>query len=246
MARAQVEDAKPPSDLVVNEIFGPTIQGEGPHAGRRCGFLRLGGCNLSCRWCDTPYTWDWTGVTAQGPFDPKTELHRQSQATVLDTVLGLGVDLLVISGGEPLNQAGRLEQLVPVLLARGVSVDIETNGTHAPARHLADVVETFVVSPKLEHSGDPAERRIVPAALHLLASLPQAHFKFVARGVDDLDEIDQFVDQFGIQRVWIMPEGQEKSDVDRVSTAIAEAAISRGWNFSSRLHVLLWNDLRGV
>jgi organic radical activating enzyme len=39
-------------DLVVSEIFGPTVQGEGTSMGRRCGFLRLGGCNLDCAWCD--------------------------------------------------------------------------------------------------------------------------------------------------------------------------------------------------
>src|SRR5437764_321458 len=50
--------------LVVSEVFGPTAQGEGPALGRRCGFVRLGGCNLSCSWCfapDTPVLMaDWT------------------------------------------------------------------------------------------------------------------------------------------------------------------------------------------
>ena len=45
------EDTSP-----VSEVFGPTLQGEGPHAGRPCHFIRLGGCNLSCSWCDTPYS----------------------------------------------------------------------------------------------------------------------------------------------------------------------------------------------
>ena len=47
--------------LAVSEIFGPTHQGEGPSTGRLCGFVRLARCNLSCLWCDTPYTWDWGG-----------------------------------------------------------------------------------------------------------------------------------------------------------------------------------------
>lgn len=42
-------------DLLVSEVFGPTVQGEGKHCGRIAAFVRLGGCNLHCRWCDTPY-----------------------------------------------------------------------------------------------------------------------------------------------------------------------------------------------
>ena len=49
------------NSLTVSEIFGPTFQGEGPFTGRAAVFLRLGRCNLDCKWCDTPYTWDWKG-----------------------------------------------------------------------------------------------------------------------------------------------------------------------------------------
>ena len=60
----------PPSkaSLAVSEIFGPTLQGEGPSSGRRAMFLRLAGCNLSCSWCDTAYTWDWSR------YDKKAEV----------------------------------------------------------------------------------------------------------------------------------------------------------------------------
>jgi len=44
--------------LRVAELFGPTVQGEGPAAGERAAFVRLSGCPLACAWCDTPYTWD--------------------------------------------------------------------------------------------------------------------------------------------------------------------------------------------
>lgn len=87
------------SRLVVNEIFGPTIQGEGPSSGRRCGFHRLGGCNLSCRWSDTPYTWDWTGVSDSGnALDPRVELMLKDSCEVVDEILTMGVDLVVVTG----------------------------------------------------------------------------------------------------------------------------------------------------
>ena len=47
--------------LRVNEIFGQTFQGEGQTMGKLSAFVRLSGCNLTCVWCDTPYTWDWKG-----------------------------------------------------------------------------------------------------------------------------------------------------------------------------------------
>jgi len=49
--------------LPVSEIFGPTIQGEGEHIGRRAVFVRLAGCDSRCSWCDTKYAWSTEGAT---------------------------------------------------------------------------------------------------------------------------------------------------------------------------------------
>ena len=43
--------------IYINEIFGPTIQGEGPHAGMKCNFVRVACCDFSCSWCDTKSAW---------------------------------------------------------------------------------------------------------------------------------------------------------------------------------------------
>ena len=63
--------------LVVSEVFGPTVQGEGPSAGRLCGFVRLGRCNLACDFCDTGYTWDWDR------YDAAVELTEMPVGDVL-------------------------------------------------------------------------------------------------------------------------------------------------------------------
>ena len=78
--------------LVVNEVFGPTVQGEGPSAGRRCGFVRLGRCNQACTWCDTAYTWDWAR------YDPAVELHELSVEEVLARLDEMDVDMIVSVG----------------------------------------------------------------------------------------------------------------------------------------------------
>ncbi|MET7968732.1 7-carboxy-7-deazaguanine synthase QueE [Micromonospora sp. NPDC005305] len=223
------------------------VQGEGRSLGRRCAFLRLGGCNLSCRWCDTPYTWDWTGASDSGvPFDPKAELHRMAVATVLDRLLACDVDLVVISGGEPLNQQVRLLPLVTELVERGIDVEVETNGTRAPDAGLVALGVRFNVSPKLAHAGDPEEKRIVPAALRRLAAVPDTSFKFVCRDVADLEEVSAVVKVAGAGSVYVMPEGQSREEIDSRLPDLAEAAIRRGWNVTTRLHTMIWGKTRGV
>lgn len=224
-----------------------SVQGEGPSLGRRCAFLRLGGCNLSCQWCDTPYTWDWQGTSNAGiKYDPKVELHRRTVTSVAKELLDLGVDLVVISGGEPLSQQARLHPLVDLLRERGVGIEIETNGTRVPSPRLVDAGVRFNVSPKLSHSGDSADKRIVPTALRRFAGIPNASFKFVCRDLGDLDEVAELVSTMGISSVWIMPEGQDKTDIEKHMQNLANSAVERGWNITTRLHTLVWGQKRGV
>ncbi len=58
------QPALPPGALWVAEMFGPTVQGEGPSTGQHAMFIRLAGCHLSCSWCDTAY---WSGSRTPGP-----------------------------------------------------------------------------------------------------------------------------------------------------------------------------------
>src|SRR5271155_5405598 len=98
--------------LVINEIFF-SIQGESTYAGRPCAFVRLTGCNLRCNYCDTEYAFH--------------DGRRMSIAEIVNQLDGYGCDLIEITGGEPLLQAG-VGELIAVLLAKGRSVMIETSG----------------------------------------------------------------------------------------------------------------------
>lgn len=122
--------------LRLHSIF-PTIQGEGPFAGRPCVFVRLAGCNLQCPLCDTEYT--------EGAIDVMPEY-------ILGEVVrhrGLG-RLVVITGGEPFRQ--NVEPLIKLLISKGFRVQIETNGTLAPNGDYAAIQKsgmlTIVCSPK--------------------------------------------------------------------------------------------------
>ena len=225
--------------LLVSEIFGPTLQGEGPSVGRRCGFLRLGGCNLDCSWCDTPYTWDWRR------FRPEHELRRMEAVEVVAAVAAMGVDMLVVTGGEPLLQGRGLRPLLAAARQRGWRVEVETNGTVAPSRALAEGVDRFNVSPKLANSGVDEERRVRPAALAALRDTGRAIFKFVAAAVEDLDEIEDLARRHALAPVYVMPEGTTAEVVVARLRELADPVLARGFHLTPRLHILLWGDGRG-
>jgi 7-carboxy-7-deazaguanine synthase len=244
--------------LIVNEIFGPTVQGEGPAAGRNCLFVRLALCNLRCRWCDTPYTWAFTQNLAAHldrpqVYDQADNARRMTVAEVLDQLrqrwdIEANPTTVVISGGEPLLQQRALAELTKRLIIADCQVHVETAGTIAPQAEFRWTVHQFVVSPKLAHSGNPLDKRIRPDVLAEFRDMGrQAVFKFVVTGMADLDEVDQICRDAAIapSQVMVMPEGTTAPQVLSVGAEVADAAAERGWGVSLRSHILLWSDVRG-
>jgi len=231
----------PADTLVVSEVFGPTFQGEGPSLGRRAAFVRLGRCNLDCSWCDTPFTWDWER------YDPAVELTRRPVADVVAEIEAMQVDRVVLTGGEPLLQQRHLVAFLDACAARGWAVEVETNGTIAPTDEVTTRVERFNVSPKLSGSGVDVARAIVPDALRALVATGRAAFKFVVTDPIELDEVGAIADAHGIDAgsVHVMPEGTTPEVVLAVARRLADPVLARGWNLTTRLHVLLWGDERG-
>lgn len=227
--------------MLISESFGPTIQGEGPSAGQRALFIRLSRCNLTCRACDTPYTWDWTR------FDSRRESRRVSINELVDWAAADPARLVVITGGEPLIQQDALGELVAGLATAGKSVEVETNGTIAPATRLSGLVRAFNVSPKLSSfgAGMPSSRRIRENALKEFMSSGKAVFKFVVAEPADLEEVAVLEQRLGLTPIWIMPEGVTQEVILERLRGMSDEVIMRGWNISTRMHVLLWGDQRG-
>jgi 7-cyano-7-deazaguanosine (preQ0) biosynthesis protein QueE len=226
-------------------VFGPTFQGEGSSMGRRCSFLRLSGCNLRCSWCDTPYTWDWTGVNGHA-YDPAAERQMLDLDAVVDAIAAQRTDMLVVSGGEPLLQQRRLLPVLQRMVQRGVRIEVETAATIAPLADVVAAVAQFNVSPKLSNSGNPLERRYRPAVLDALQASGKAAWKFVAVGPEDLVEIAEVVARHGLAPVYVMPEGTTAEVVTARMRTLADGVLARGWNLTTRLHVLLYGNRRGV
>lgn len=234
-----------PDTLVVSEVFGPTFQGEGPHLGQRAAFIRLGGCNLACSWCDTPYTWDATR------YNLREELTRTPVDALLDAITSMRVRRVVVSGGEPLLWQDKVgwAELLGGLTRTGHRVEVETNGTLEPSSISRAYVDTFNVSPKLAHSGDPAHRRIHPRVLRRFAVMAHHHqavMKVVVRSSGDVSSTRQLADsvKFPLWAVYVMPEGTTTQALTGC-TEIAEAALKQGVNMTTRLHVLVWGEERG-
>lgn len=227
----------------VSELFGPTIQGEGPTAGQRAAFIRLVDCNLDCRWCDTPYTWDWSGRTGVA-YERRYEFLDCS--AILERLRPMNVHRVVVTGGEPLLRQLHLTQLAEALTAAGYAIEVETNGTLAPTDRLLGVLDRASVSPKLA-SACTTRPAIVPDVLRRWAHWPRAAFKFVVSDRADLDEVHRLVDVTPLPtgRVWLMPQGATAADQLAAITEVADAAIAAGYNFTARLHTLAWGNTRG-
>lgn len=93
-----------------------TIQGEGFHSGKPAYFIRLGGCDVGCRWCDAKYTWN-------PKLYPPTEIE-----TVVERAASYPARAIVLTGGEPLLYP--LDPLCDALHERGLEIFLETSGSH--------------------------------------------------------------------------------------------------------------------
>lgn len=231
------------------EIFA-SLQGEGPSLGRPSVFVRLSRCNLACHWCDTAYTWRFTGDNRPHrddlAFERTANQLALGEAEVAERIAGLGGNRLVITGGEPLLQGAALARMVALL--PGFHVEIETNGTVAPHPALDPLVHQYNVSPKLAHSGNPAELALVPERLAAWAADPRAFFKFVIASPDDLAEVRTLAARhaFEAERVFIMPEGTSPAVLTARLRWLAPLVLAEGWRLTDRLHIHLYGDTRGT
>lgn len=234
------------------EIF-TSIQGEGPRTGRITVFVRLSACNLYCRWCDTPYTWRFTDTRPHEDdvvFEKKRWQIRISTSDLLAEIRKRNVKGVVFTGGEPLLQHRSLLPVVRALHEENYDIEFETNGTILPPREFTDRCSLIVVSPKLSNAGIEEQERLVADALRGLAALPQSAFKFVVtmNYVTEFAEIDALREEFAIaaQKIWIMPCGRSAEHTSELGRTVIDRVLSSGYNYSGRLHLVLFGNTQGT
>jgi organic radical activating enzyme len=226
----------------LSEYFS-SIQGEGNYAGVLSLFLRFHFCNLTCSWCDSKYTWNLKSGKYQTLLqnDIKTIISKSTNHHIIFT------------GGEPSLYS--LDKLV----VPGKKYHVESNGTIIPTEPLQlifgdrhtisraamdeNIIKTFnwVISPKLSNSRQMLNKQ----SLRFWAEKEYSVFKFIIRNRADLDEINDTIQQFAIDRkkVYIALEGQTLES--QIKPELVDSIMEQGYNFSPRLHVMLWGAKRG-
>jgi 7-carboxy-7-deazaguanine synthase len=214
--------------MVISEIFY-SLQGEGFLAGVPSVFVRLAGCPLRCKWCDTKYAWDDNAG------------NDYSIEEILRAVQERKGKFVVITGGEPMINPD-LPQLVRKLKDLDKHVTIETAGIAFITNLPCDLMS---ISPKLSNAGSKPEESV----LRKLIDNYKYQLKFVVDSQGDLAEIRQTIGKVGnvdLDKVMLMPQGATREELLAKSPMVAEMCKQTGFAFCQRLQVLLWNNKRGM
>ena len=150
--------------IPVAEIFGPTIQGEGPHVGMQTLFVRVAGCDFKCAWCDSKFAWKIDGsIKRYGTKELADILVQECNNSKCSNV--------VLTGGNPCLYD--FKQVIDILHNNNITVDIETQGSKMPD-WLLDV-DLLVISPKAPSSKQPDVYKTVNEYMNmkLLSSIKQ-------------------------------------------------------------------------
>lgn len=220
----------------VSEIFY-SLQGEGTLAGTPSAFVRLAGCPLRCRWCDTKYAWDQSAA-----------IHYSIER-IVHAVGNWSCKFVVITGGEPMVDSD-LPTLAERLKAEQKHITIETAGIAFVPDMKCDLMS---ISPKLSNS-TPQDPKL--AAVHEASRLDIAviaelidnykyQLKFVVDSPPDLQEIQQTIEEIGrvdLENVILMPQAQTTDELLAKSPMVAEMCKQTGFSFGQRLQVMLWNN----
>ena len=208
----------------VTEIFH-SIQGESTHAGRSCVFVRLTGCNLRCRWCDSAYT--FTGG------------EKMALDDVIARVKSYGTKLVEITGGEPLAQQESFD-LVRRLCDDGFEVLVETSGSIdiTPVDRRAKII----LDVKCPGSGEAAKNHWE----NIEELRPHDEIKFVIADRNDYDWAKRVIEEKKLGR-WTVLFSPVWGEMDMKSLAEWMLADRVPARFQTQLHKHIWGaDVRGV
>ena len=209
--------------LRVSEIFA-SLQGESTTVGVPTVFVRLTGCPLRCRWCDTAYAFSGG--------------ERLTIDEILARVSDLGLPEVCVTGGEPLAQAA-CRDLLTALADAGHRVSLETSKTLSIAR--LDPRVRCVMDLKAPGSGE-ADKNLWDNLDHLR---PHDEVKFVLAGRADYDWAKDVLERHGLARratVLFSPVAGELAPSTLADWIVADRLPVR---FQLQLHKILWGDARG-
>ncbi len=235
----------------ISEIFGPTIQGEGALIGQPTVFVRTGGCDYRCSWCDTlhavdnEFRHDWTPMSAEDVFADVEKLSG-------------GVPIMVsLSGGNPAIQP--LGGLINLGHAKGYKFALETQGSIVKD-WFADL-DVLTLSPKPPSSGMDTDYDLLTECITRAGDNVDISLKIVIQDEADYLYARQVSARYPELPIYLQPVNHtpppvdnmdEKIDIDGIMSRmrwLVERAEQDQWrdvHILPQLHVLLWGNKRGV
>ena len=243
-----------------------SIQGEGRYTGVPSLFFRFGGCNMRCEGfgctqraedgaevlgCDTVYAVNKEHFSHN--WNTITELE-QLISIVGHYEIDYAVDI-VFTGGEPLlNMADPLFiKFLEYLVERHHKITFETNGSLDIDFEKYPVYKHIVLalSVKLSNSAESYNKRVRPEVIYNLAHhAREAFFKFsideelISLGLDE--EIAEICSHAPLTQVYCMPVGGSKFEVESNALPLIEYCKIKGYTYSDRLHIRIWDQISGV
>lgn len=235
-----------PRRFPVVESFGPTIQGEGPDAGRPCVFVRFGGCDYRCSWCDS--------LHAVLPAEVrKAERLTASEIVGRIVLLAAAPTTVVLSGGNPALL--HLDPVVKLLHDRGYRVTIETQGTKY--KPWISSLDAIIVSPKPPSSRMETDWELLDT---FLSSVPpeRTSLKVVVGNDNDYDyarKVRQAYPNLEFFVSVLNPAGSDGDAFDinviltgyrKLCERIAYDPLMHDAKVLPQLHTLAWGSAQGV
>ncbi|MDR1483270.1 MAG: 7-carboxy-7-deazaguanine synthase QueE [Planctomycetaceae bacterium] len=227
----------------VLEIY-QSRQGEGIWTGTYSVFVRLLGCPLRCRYCDTVYARHFPGTS-------DCEIGADlSPEEIAGRVLLLDQPHVVLTGGEPMH-SNEITQLTRLLKDFDYKITIETAGIF-----LADVFcDLMSISPKLSNARPNENAKVdvkqhdeycaKPEVVQKLIACYNYQLKFVVDTQQDLDEIDLYLDKLqGViaERVLLMPQATDLATMDEKAKWILPHCESRGFSYCPRMQIVWYGN----
>jgi 7-carboxy-7-deazaguanine synthase len=237
--------------IPVMEIFGPTIQGEGSVIGQKTMFVRTAGCDYSCAWCDSAFTWNGTGKDHIRLIEPQQiweELHQ---------IGGDGFSHVTISGGNP-ALIKNIQYLITLLKQKNIKIGLETQGSKWQDWFYD--IDDLTISPKPPSSGMETDFTILDQIIHSLKQNKQnTSIKIVIFNDEDYQYAKKIHNRYS-HVPFFLQVGNEDSQTENNSVLIQKLLEKYEWLINKvmedaelknvkvlpQLHTLIWGNKRGV
>ena len=236
--------------IPVMEIFGPTIQGEGMVIGQKTMFVRTAGCDYSCSWCDSAFTWDGSGKHLIKQMDVE-EIWKE-----LTTLGGDRFSFVTISGGNP-ALLKNLDSLISLLREKGIKIGLETQGSKWQDWFYH--IDELTLSPKPPSSGMVTNFEMLDTITQRLESFNNFSIKIVVFDDEDFEYAKNIHKRYPNAPFFLQVGNPDSTTVDQ-DTLVQDLIQQYEWLINlvvedselndvkvlPQLHTYVWGNKRGV